>query len=231
MPVDDNYTVSLLHFNGADASTTFTDESGKTWTASGNAQIDTAQSKFGGAAGLFDGATDFISSADSVDWYFAANPFTVDFWFRPASTTAFDTIIGQFVDANNVWKFDLGATANHPRFVVISGGVTKAEYSTTAAVTLTNGTWYHFALVRNGTSVYIFLDGVSQSLTATTAISTNEVPNLAASLVVGYDSINAGRDINGHLDELRISKGIARWTANFTPPSIEYGGASFFAMF
>lgn len=86
MPVDDVYTVALLHMNGADASTTFTDESGKTWTANGNAQIDTAQSVFGGASGLFDGTGDFISSADSNDWQFDggsnSNEWTADFRIR-----------------------------------------------------------------------------------------------------------------------------------------------------
>ena len=50
-----SFTKLLLHCNGTDGSTTFTDEIGKTVTANGNAQIDTAQSKFGGASGLFDG--------------------------------------------------------------------------------------------------------------------------------------------------------------------------------
>src|SRR5689334_6463249 len=49
--VDDSYTKALLHFNGSDGSTTFTDESGKTWSVNGDAQIDTAQSEFGGASG------------------------------------------------------------------------------------------------------------------------------------------------------------------------------------
>lgn len=64
-------TKSLLHMNGVDASTTFTDTASggtHTWTASGNAQIDTAQSKFGGASGLFDGNGDYIWSADCPDW-------------------------------------------------------------------------------------------------------------------------------------------------------------------
>jgi hypothetical protein len=231
MPVDDSYTVALLHMDGTDASTTFTDESGKSWTANGNAQIDTAQSKFGGASGLFDGTTDYITAADSVDWYFAANPFTIDFWYRPTSTTAYDTFIGQHVDANNLWKFDLGATANHPRFVIVSGGVVKADYSTTDAQTFTNGTWYHLALVRDGTNVYIMKDGTSLALTAATSISTNEVPNLATGLVFGYDSVNAGRDIDGWADELRVSKGIARWTAGFTPSTVPYGNSTGFFHF
>ena len=68
MAVDDGYTVALLHMDGADTSTTFTDESGKTWTANGNAQIDTAQSVFGGASGLFDGTGDYLSASDHADW-------------------------------------------------------------------------------------------------------------------------------------------------------------------
>jgi hypothetical protein len=53
MAVDDAYTVALLHMNGADTSTTFTDEAGTAWTAAGNAQIDTAQKVFGTASGLY----------------------------------------------------------------------------------------------------------------------------------------------------------------------------------
>src|SRR5512139_871383 len=60
---------SLLHFNGNDGSTTFHDEAlNIDWIANGNAQIDTAQSVFGGASGLFDGTGDYLSSADHADW-------------------------------------------------------------------------------------------------------------------------------------------------------------------
>ena len=81
--VDDGYTVALLHMNGVDNSTTFTDESGKSWTANGDAQISTSQSKFGGASGLFDG-TGGLSISDSDDFYLPAD-FTIDFWLRPHS--------------------------------------------------------------------------------------------------------------------------------------------------
>ena len=78
MAVDDAYTKSLLHFDGTDASTTFTDESGKTWTAHGNAQIDTAQSVFGGASGYFDGSGDYITTPDRADFDFDGQQFTSD---------------------------------------------------------------------------------------------------------------------------------------------------------
>lgn len=234
MPVDDNYTVSLLHFNGADAATTFTDEAGKTWTASGNAQLDTAQSKFGGASLLLDGTTDYISTPDSADFNFSNGNFTLDFWFRAASTMDnFDTWFGIWnsTPANtNYIKFDYG-TGGSIRLVVVAASVVVAEYTATSAQTFTAGTWYHLAVVRSGTSIYIFKDGSSLALTTGTAIGTSSLPDLSGAAVYGSDRANAGRDINGHIDEARISKGIARWTAAFTPPSIEYSGPGFLMMF
>lgn len=234
MPVDDGYTVSLLHFNGTDGATSFIDESGKTWTAAGSAQIDTAQSKFGGASLLLDGTTDYISTPDSADFNFSNGNFTIDFWFRAASTMDnFDTWFGIWnsTPANtNYIKFDYGS-GGAIRFVVVASSSIVAEYTASSAQTFTAGTWYHLAVVRNGTNILIFKDGTSLTLTTGTAISSSSLPDLTGAAVYGSDRANASRDINGHIDEARISKGIARWTANFTPPSIEYSGSTFFMMF
>src|SRR5512140_3292044 len=80
--LDDDYTVSLLHMNGSDGSTVFWDESARLWTAAGNARIDTAQSKFGGASALFAGTGGYINTADSADWDTGPGDFTVDLWVR-----------------------------------------------------------------------------------------------------------------------------------------------------
>jgi hypothetical protein len=227
MAVDDSYTKALLHMDGSDASTTITDESGKTWTAAGNAQLDTAQKEFGTASLLLDGTTDKITTSDSDDFNFGTGDFTIDFWFRPGATVVqYDTFLGQFVDANNLWKLDTATNVSTYglRFTCTSGGSVVCDY-VSGDLTYTVGTWYHIAVVRNGTSLLIFKDGTSVSLTVNNAISTDAMPNLAADLTVGLDAINAGRDINGHIDELRISKGIARWTSNFTPPTSAYGPA------
>ena len=83
-PVDAYFSdvVLLLHMGGTDGSTTFTDEKGHTVTANGDAQIDTAQSKFGGASALFDGSGDYLSVADSADFEFGSSDFTIDGWVR-----------------------------------------------------------------------------------------------------------------------------------------------------
>lgn len=218
------YTVSLLHFNDADASTTFTDESGKTWTANGNAQIDTAQSVFGGASGLFDGTGDFISSADSADWQLDggsnANEWTIDGWVRfngdPGTTQP--GFVQQRVDNGNFWAIRLNVN-----------NLTFNIFSATVQIVLINNawnpataTWYHWAVVKQGTTGYkMFIDGVQIGSTQT---DTDVIPNFAGGIQIGRYTNNAGTssDLNGWLDEVRISKGVARWTADFTPPMLQY---------
>lgn len=226
MATSDTYTVSLLHFDGADASTTFTDESGKTWTARGNAQLDTAQKKFGTASLLLDGTTDYIDTPDHDDFNFGSGDFTVDFWFRPAATPSnYDTWFGQWQSGTpsqeDVFKFDYG-NAGELRWYSTSGNVDKGYYYTSSLHPLSANTWYHLAIVRNNSNFYIFKDGVSLALVEVTAISTNTLPDLTGTPTIGTDLVNAGRDVNGWIEEFRVSKGIARWTANFTPQEYPY---------
>jgi hypothetical protein len=89
MSVDDPYTTLLLHFEGLDTSTTFTDESGKVWTASGSAQIDTAEYKWGGSSGLFLAATsDSITAADDAIWTLGSDDWTLEMWGKLSTTDA-----------------------------------------------------------------------------------------------------------------------------------------------
>ena len=232
----DSSVVLMLHGDGVDGSTTIVDSSTttpKTVTAVAGAQLDTAQMKFGISSILFDGTGDYLTVPDSTDWYFADQPFTIDTWvrFNDFSSPPYQGICGQHVDDNNFWylRFDsVSATENILRFVIVSGGVTKASYFTQSLEvngnpipTFSINTWYHIELVRTGTNVYIFINGGNRALTTITAISTNEVPNLAAVLEIGA-VFNHATVMNGWLDEFRISKGIARHTASFTPMTIPY---------
>ena len=219
---NDAYVKLLIQGDQADgtAGTSILDSetSAKTITAVGNAQVDTSQAKFGIGSILFDGTGDYLTVPDSADWYFAAAPFTIDCWVRGYFKYLYDQpICGQYVDANNYWYF--GFISQTFVFKIVAGGVTKANYYNTNEYT--DIAWRHIELVRNATNVYLFIDGVSQTLTVVTAISTNEVPNLAAVLEIGA-VFNHATVMNGWLDEFRISKGIARDTSNFTPPVEPY---------
>jgi hypothetical protein len=217
----DTYTKLLLHCDGADGSQTFIDSAtGKAVTAVNHAQIDTAQSKFGGGALLLDGTDDYLTALDSADWNFGDGDFTIDFWFRPAAgQSAYTTWIAQEKDSSNYWLFDMGANGTNPRFSSITGTVQKGEISVTNAQTFTTNTWYHMALVRYGANLLIFKDGTSLALTVSNALGTQG--DHAAVLTIGMRP-SIGRYTNGWIDEFRISKGIARWTANFTPPTSPY---------
>lgn len=208
----DANTKLLLHCNGADASTTFTDSatSPNTCTANGNAQIDTDQSKFGGASGKLDGAGDFVNIPDAAWMDFGTGDFTVDFWVR--------------IDVIGTWTYFMDDTN--------SGGRIQMRYragfgletfiaatNTTFAWTASEDTWYHVALTRSSGTARAFIDG--------TQIGTDLTRNgdITHTVALQMGSNNTLDMVNGWMDEFRISN-VARWTANFTPPSAEYSADS-----
>ncbi|MBI4115398.1 MAG: LamG domain-containing protein [Candidatus Omnitrophica bacterium] len=205
----DASAVLMLHANGTDASATFTDSSQtpKTLTANGNAQIDTAQSKFGGASALFDGSGDYLSIPDSADWDFGTGDFTIDFWVR------FNTVGTQVFVDRNAGDIAVRRGSDGTLKFSINGNdqIVSATWSPSVNV------WYHIAAVRSGTSAYLFVNGVQLGSTGTSSHNITGTTGMA----VGARG-DGYTPIDGWMDEVRISKGIARWTSNFTPPTGEY---------
>lgn len=214
----DKYTAALLHMDGAAASTTFTDESGKIWTAVGNAQIDTAQSKFGGSSGLFDGNGDAVESADHADWNVGTGDYTIDMWVRFSALPAAG--LSMFLGAQNAaalsQEYYIFNNAGTYRMTlnVDNGG---SSFTIVQNITLSINTWYHLAWARNGTTFNFFQDGISIG----TSIQANPIPDIAGVFQIGNRNSGA-TGMNGRIDAPRFSKGIARWTANFTPPIRPY---------
>ena len=199
--------VALLHMDGADASTTFTDVKGHTFTAAGNAQIDTAQSKFGGASGLFDGTGGYISTPSSADFAYGTGDFTWECWVRLAVTTG-----NQYI----VEHGDNGGT------VTYNGGLRYYNTTTstgsvlyTTVPPLVAGTWYHVAITRQSGTTRMFIDGVLKASAA-------DAHNYGAQSLRFGAYGGGGYGLNSHIDEARITKGVARYTANFTPPAEQF---------
>ena len=211
----DSYTKLLIHSNTSDGSTTFADSSatGHTITVSGHTHHETDQYKFGSTSIQFDGTGDVLSVADHADWTYGTGDFTIDMWIRP-------TTIGS---GGN--KDFIGASSNqHIAFACNStGGIVfysgNGSWVSTVAATsnvIVNNVWQHIAVSRADGVVYLFYNGTL--LTSRTQADSIDPPNVE---VGGYGG-GASDLFTGYMDEIRISKGIARWTDSFVPPNKPY---------
>jgi hypothetical protein len=204
----------LLHGDGTNGSTTIIDSSPtpKTITANGNAQISTAQSKFGGASLAFDGTGDYLTIPSSSGFAFELNDFTVELWLYRSGS-------GQqhLYDAR-----DTGVNTNRIMLYLDSSsqlayfGNGAARITTTSVPTLS--TWVHVALCRASGNSRLFLDGVQVGATFADTIS---IVSPTATVAIGAANTGA-TSLNGYIDDLRITKGVARYTANFTPPTAAF---------
>lgn len=220
----DNNTKLLLHADGADGGTTFIDSSNQahTVTAVANANTSTNQFKFGNASAGFDGTGDYISVPDSADWdlFGSSADATIDFWVKHTDHAGTEMYMAQWESGNDVWYFYHDGTGLN--MYALTGGVTIIQLPSAGEITDTN--WHHIALVKEGTTYTIYKDGTSVSTVVSATTDT-----YAAPLRIGTDD-TAGNWFDGSIDELRITKGTARWTGNFTVPAQEYPttGSGFF---
>ena len=214
-PTPDHDTLLLIHSDTSDASTTFVDSSpsGRTITVVNNTQHDTAQKKFGASSILFDGTNDELTIPDSADWVFAGN-FTIDFWIRTGTAGDLMTHATSATAGNTNFDFRLGGGGSQFGALVSNGS--SFPVNIVGGANLADSAWHHLALVRLGNRFDIYVAGTSVA-NATSAVSINDV---SAPITIGK-AFNGANDFNGHMDEIRISK-VARWDANFTPPSAPY---------
>ena len=208
----------LLHCDGADGSTTFVDSS--RWphvvTANGNAQVDTAQSKFGGASLLLDGTGDYLSIPDNDAWNFSSGDFTIDMWFRSASFASPQMVWNQWVDSSNHIRVYIESSTSLAIDCVVAGATVLSAKANPGTMSI--NTWYHWAVVRNGNNFHHFLNGVEAS--GSPDVDADALPDLGGTAYIGQQP--SGFYFNGHLDEYRIVKGKAVWTSDFTPPTTPY---------
>ena len=141
--------------------------SAHTMTANGNAQMSTAQVKFGNTSGLYDGTGDYLSSPDSTDWTLGSDNFTIDFWLNLTAAPAAGLGTSLYAQNSGGAVFEPVALVLSPaRRILVwastSGGSWDVFNGTDfgdASSLLSLGAWHHVAFVRSGTSWYVFIDG------------------------------------------------------------------------
>ena len=226
----------LLHSNGSNGSTSIIDSStvANTITANGNAQISTSQSKFGGSSAYFDGTGDYFSLSNTSNFNITSGDFTIAFFvYINANSTANNdgnkaaTIISCNYPTSggisNAWAVNLdgntSTTGTGIRIEWYNGSSNGPGYS---SVSVSQGVWHHIELTRSSGTLRIFLDGVSQSVTAGgtgTSFTSGTSNNVRIGTMIygGYQHY-----LNGYIDELLVIKGTALHTSNFTPPLEPY---------
>ncbi len=178
----------------------------------GGAAISTAQSKFGGSSMAFDGTTDYVVQPSSLNYGYGTGDFTIEFWLY-LNSTGLQTIVSNLSAAT-------GGVQPH---IYIN---TTIRYYTNSADRITGaalsaGQWYHIAVSRGSGSTRLFVNGTQSG---STYADTNNYT--IAPLGVGtYWEAGAPfttSTLNGYIDDLRITRGYARYTANFTAPSTAF---------
>ena len=219
-----HFPKNILHlpFDGSNGATSTSDVSNQNNAVTVNgAQISTAQSKFGGSSMLFDGSNDYLSVGGS-EWNSNLNSgdFTVEFWIR------FNTVGSAYIIENyngsNGWGVALwsgGGGTNYFDGFWHDGGWKYIQYDVGGSSQYTTpsaDTWYHAAFVRNGNDWALYLNGTAEG--TRTGLSGSITSSSNGSLDIGR-RFSDTYFVDGYIDDLRITKGLARYTSNFTPPT------------
>lgn len=219
----------LLHCDGTNNSTTFTDVTGKTVTAGGNAKISTTQSKFGGASAAFDGNGDYLRVPYATSLDLGSGDFTVEaFIYVTAYSSGYACLCGTYtfgtVDGgsqNSGWLVGIGPTGKLLFGWGNNGAFTTLVESSGAVGT---GAWKHVAVVRSGTALKLYINGTNDgSATKSDNITVSKSYLYVGSYNRSDTPYQAANSINGYIDEVRITKGVARYTgSSLTPPSAAF---------
>lgn len=214
-------TVICSSFDGADAAVAYTDPVAGAYTFVGTAQLDTTIKRYGTASLQLDGDSDAVNLPDSNNYNFGTGAFTIEISVYHTSLATAGGEQGYYeqrVNNNNMVRFAYFEAAGATYFDIVVGGVVLLSFYYTWVPTL--NTWYDLMLVRidnadSANSWRLFINGVSKPLTKSSGNWNITMPDLAAVVDIG---VTTGIGFfSGYIDNLRVSKGSAIRTANFTP--------------
>ena len=214
-------TSLLMHFNGTNGSTTMTDNSKNNFvlTAINGASLSSGQSKFGGTSLALDGTNDYVSISGNNILDFASSDFTVECWVRLNAMPTSDAWPTNYSSHFIVITIGTPNLGDGIGFII---GQTKLiiqnndGQSVNGTHGMTTNTWYHLAFVRYSNNLYLYVDGVQKGTAAySSAVGTG------ATTYIGCET-GQGAFLNGYIDDLRVTKGVARYTGAFTPPTTQF---------
>lgn len=210
---------SLLHFEGVNGSTVFIDQKAKTWSATGDAAISIAQSRFGSSSYHGDGTGDLISTPLHADFAFGTGDLTIECALRmttlPAANSSSSVAMYSQLESSVglTWQYRTFPTT---RFAIFLGQTEVASFATT----LSANTWYRIALSRASGTMRAFVEG--SKVGSDVASSHNFTASSRGPQIGGLNFSGIFGSLDGYIDEMRITKGVGRYTANYTPDSVPF---------
>jgi len=207
-------TNTALLLKGTNAGIIDKSQSVKTLTLSGDTKSTTAQTKYLSSSMNFNTGSDYISIPSDA-FAFGTSDFTIEFWIYHTSTSGFQTPLSS--GYTSAGSFTLQTHQNTITYRVYHAGT--LQLSETASPSA--NTWYHIAVVRDGGTMTLYRDGTA---TATGNFSNNYTWSGTAHIGAAPGSTGGPYAISGYMSDLRITKGLARYTSNFTPPTAALEG-------
>ena len=217
---DENWdkVVALLHFDEADAPSDIKDEKGLRWSLVNGAALSSLDSKFGSAKSMYTTPNALgyaISEQTNAFDFNSDDKFTLEFFYKKMDNTGNATpiaIVSESIGTTIRWAFFI-RLGEKPNCAVYDGESTFLD----ASIGITNFKWTHFAYTKDGNTNKLFIDGI---LAQTTTKATKGYP--LSKIIIGKEQATTNVTFTGYVDELRITKGVARYTGNFTPPDAPF---------
>jgi hypothetical protein len=227
----DQYSASvslMLKFDGENNSTNIVDSSinNLSITRYGDVKMSTVKSKFGSSSLYFDGNSDYIAINNSNQMFtFGSGNFTIEMWINPNEESVNGQVRMLFGNRNSYTNYDsitsgLGYNSTLQKFIlayyVSFDGATWGIFDTNVGQ-VTPNTWTHLAYVRNGLEFSVYINGIKKVVGNTA----NAIYNAGHPFEIGQGALNVegygSNSMLGYIEDVRITKGIARYTTNFTP--------------
>ncbi len=212
--------VLLMGMEGSDGGTTFVDEStvGRTITTLGNAQIDTAQAKFGTSSMLMDTTGDYLTAPDAADLDFGTGEFTIECFIRfDGVVTSICGLVSKYTNSALTASWALIKSGDNVSLQWYNSAGTARTVA--GAGSWATGQWYHVAADRVGDVFSVYQDGVRLAQSTFAADSLQDGTGV---LQIGRFHSGSTRYWPGWIDEVRITKGEGRYGGNFTPPATAF---------
>lgn len=179
----------------------------------GTPSINTSIKKFGAGSGYFDSSGDYLTSSTSNLFGFGTGDFTIEAWIYPTGTNSFQGLfcVGDYITGILIrW---------HANAVTDSCYINSTVYNWFPATNAPVNNWTHIALVRQSGNIKFFAGGIDRLVGS--PVNNSNLGSTGVPLI-GASSHSTSEGFNGYIDELRVTKGIARYTSTFTPPTAPF---------